>query len=133
MNIECAFLGVLGRDAERRTPKPGRPYLLLNVRVGEGDGVQWVSVLTFDPQAIDAADKLMKGALACTARERSASTNGKLRMALCGRAFRLCPSNTRLAQIGRQKVKSADDKILRAAAERLNEIADMRDGAGRRA
>jgi single-stranded DNA-binding protein len=62
MSIEVAFFGVLGRDAELKTSKAGRQYARLNVRVGEGDGAQWISVMSFDEKAIEAADKMMKGA-----------------------------------------------------------------------
>ena len=128
--IEAAFFGSLGRDAEQRASKPGRPYLLLNVRVGEGDGAQWVSVLTFDPQAIEAADKLVKGArVYCEGTLRLnewQGQDGAVRQGLSIMSF-----HTRLSQIGRQKAKHADDKIIRTAAERLNEIADMRDDVGR--
>jgi single-stranded DNA-binding protein len=60
--IEAAFFGALGRDAEAKTSKAGKAYLRLNVRVGDGDTAQWVSVMAFDQNAIDAADKLLKGA-----------------------------------------------------------------------
>jgi single-stranded DNA-binding protein len=60
--IEAAFFGALGRDAEAKTSKAGKAYLRLNVRVGDGDGAQWVSVMAFDQNAIDAADKMVKGA-----------------------------------------------------------------------
>jgi len=60
--IEAAFFGSLGRDAEQKTSKAGKPYLRINVRVGDGDGAQWVSVMAFDEAAIEAADKLVKGA-----------------------------------------------------------------------
>ena len=60
MNIECSFLGVLVRDAEQRTSKSGRPYLLLNVRVDEGHAVQWVNVRCFDKDAVEIADEFVK-------------------------------------------------------------------------
>jgi single-strand DNA-binding protein len=62
MSIECAFFGSLGRDAEAKTSRSGKPYLRLNVRVGDGDDAQWISVMAFDEKAIEAADKLVKGA-----------------------------------------------------------------------
>jgi hypothetical protein len=55
--IEPAFLGSLDRDAEVRTGKTGKAYLRLNVRVGDGDAAQWVSVLAFDAKAVEQADK----------------------------------------------------------------------------
>jgi single-stranded DNA-binding protein len=61
--IECAFVGVLGRDAESRTSKAGKPYLKLNCRVGDGDGGQWVSIMLFGELAQDLTSRAMlKGA-----------------------------------------------------------------------
>jgi len=62
MSIECAFFGTLGRDSERKTSKSGKAYVRLNLKVGEGDDGQWVSVMSFDPDAIAVADRLVKGA-----------------------------------------------------------------------
>ena len=61
MTIEVAAFGTLGRDAERKTSKNGRPYLRLNVACGEGDATQWVSATVFDERAIAVTDKLVKG------------------------------------------------------------------------
>jgi hypothetical protein len=55
-NIECAFFGVLGRDGEAKTSKAGKPYLRLNMRVGDGESAVWVGVMAFDTKAIEAAD-----------------------------------------------------------------------------
>jgi single-strand DNA-binding protein len=62
MSIECAFFGTLGRDGESKTSKTGKPYLRLNIRVGDGDSAQWVNATMFDPSAIAEANKLVKGA-----------------------------------------------------------------------
>jgi single-stranded DNA-binding protein len=62
MSIEAAFFGVLGRDAEEKTSKAGKPYLRLNVRVGDGNGAQWISVMCFDDKAFEVADEMLKGA-----------------------------------------------------------------------
>jgi hypothetical protein len=43
--IECALFGTLGDDATVRTGNSGKPYLRVRVRVGEGDGGQWLSAL----------------------------------------------------------------------------------------
>jgi hypothetical protein len=59
--IEAAMFGVLGKDAERKTSGSGKSYLRLNLRVGDGDAAQWVSAMTFDPDAIAIADKMVKG------------------------------------------------------------------------
>lgn len=61
MSIECAFFGTLGRDAELKTSKSGKQYLRLNVRVGDGDGAQWVGVMVFGADAVELAPKLLKG------------------------------------------------------------------------
>jgi single-stranded DNA-binding protein len=60
LSIECAFLGVLQRDAESKTSKAGKPYVRFTTRVGEGDGVSWVSVMFFD--AVAEPEKFVKGA-----------------------------------------------------------------------
>jgi single-stranded DNA-binding protein len=62
MTIECAFFGSLGRDAEAKTSKGGKAYVRLNVRVGDGDTGQWITATVFDAEAIEVADKLVKGA-----------------------------------------------------------------------
>jgi single-stranded DNA-binding protein len=62
MTIECAFFGTLGRDCERKVSASGKRYLRLSVRIGDGDGAQWVSVLAFDPEAIEVVDQLVQGA-----------------------------------------------------------------------
>ena len=62
MSIEAAFFGSLGKNAEQKTSASGKRYLRLSVRVGDGDGAQWVSVLAFDPEAMGVADRLVQGA-----------------------------------------------------------------------
>jgi single-stranded DNA-binding protein len=62
MSIEAAFFGTLGRDAEAKTSKNGKPYLRFICRTGEGDAAQWISVMAFDERATDQADKFTKGA-----------------------------------------------------------------------
>jgi single-stranded DNA-binding protein len=62
VSIEAAFFGTLSRDAERKTSKGGKAYLRMNVRTGDGDAAQWVSVNCFDQAAIERADKFVKGA-----------------------------------------------------------------------
>jgi single-stranded DNA-binding protein len=53
--IECAFFGALTRDADHRTSKNGKPFTLLNVVVGDGDGRQFVSAIVFGEAAIKVA------------------------------------------------------------------------------
>jgi single-stranded DNA-binding protein len=62
MAIEAGFFGTLGCDAEAKTSKAGKPYLRLNIRVGDGDALQWVNCTSFDPDALAAAERLVKGA-----------------------------------------------------------------------
>jgi single-stranded DNA-binding protein len=58
--IEAALFGTLTRNADQRTSKNGKPFTLLNVVVGDGDGRQFVSVIVFGDAAIDVGD-LEKG------------------------------------------------------------------------
>jgi single-stranded DNA-binding protein len=62
MNIECAFFGVLGRDGKSKLSKSGKAYLRLGIRVGDGDGAQWVNTMAFDEKAIERAAEFIKGA-----------------------------------------------------------------------
>jgi single-strand DNA-binding protein len=103
--IECAFFGALGRDAERKTSQSGKPCLRLNVRVGDDDAAQWISVLAFDECAlVEVADKLVKGARVYV--EGRLSTNewtgqdGEKRLGLSVLSW-----HCRLAAIGRNKAK----------------------------
>jgi single-strand DNA-binding protein len=53
--IECALFGALTRDADSRTSKNGKPFTLLNIAVGDGEGRQFVSVIVFGETAADVA------------------------------------------------------------------------------
>ena len=79
--IECAFFGTLGRDGESKISKSDKPYMRLSIRVGDGDSVQWVSVMTFDAQAIAQAESLSK-AMPPTSKENCALTNGRRKTGL---------------------------------------------------
>jgi single-stranded DNA-binding protein len=108
--IETAMFGALGRDAENKVSKAGKPYLRLNVRVGDGDGVQWCSVMVFDQSAIDAADKFIKGARvyvegSLSVTEWSGQDGGKRH------GLSVMSWHCRLSQIGRNKPpRSARDE-----------------------
>jgi len=108
MSIEVAAFGTLGRDAEAKTSKAGKPYLRLNIRVGDGDGAQWVSVMAFDPEAVEAADKMVKGArvyVEGTLRlDEWTSQDGAKRHSLSVMSW-----HCRLAAIGRNKPKRQKD------------------------
>src|SRR5262249_13935954 len=100
--IECAFFGALGRDAERKESKSGKIYLRLNIRLGEGDSTQWVNVNTFDQDAIDKADRLVKGARVYIegrlTLDEWTGADGKERHGLSVMSF-----HCRLSEIGRNK------------------------------
>jgi len=106
--IEAAFFGALGRDAERKTSQAGRSYLRLNARVGDGDSVQWVSVMAFDEHALEAAEKFTKGARVYVEGRLSISewiaSDGAKRHGLSVMSW-----HCRLSQIGRNKSRSCGD------------------------
>jgi single-stranded DNA-binding protein len=62
MSIECALFGTLSRDADLKTSKKGKAYARMNVRVGDGDGAQWINVMVFGDDVQELAQKLVKGA-----------------------------------------------------------------------
>jgi single-stranded DNA-binding protein len=103
--IQAAFFGALGRDAEVKTSKSGTGYLRLTVRVGDGDAAQWVGVLAFDEDAIQAADRLLKGARVYVEGRLTLQSwtdhHGAARHGLSCMSW-----HTRLSQIGRNKQKS---------------------------
>jgi single-strand DNA-binding protein len=111
--IECAFFGALGRDAEPKTSSSGKAYLRLNVRVGDGDSAQWISVWAFDRDAIAAADKMLKGAKVYVEGKLSldewTAKDGTKRHGISVMSF-----HCRLAQIGRNRPKR--ENPTRAAA-----------------
>jgi single-stranded DNA-binding protein len=102
MTIEAAFFGTLCRDAESKTSKTGKPYLRLNVCVGDSEAAQWVSVMAFDKEAIAAADKFVKGARCYVEGKLSldewTGQDGAKRTGLSRSSW-----HCRLAQIGRNK------------------------------
>lgn len=116
MSIEAAFFGVLGRDAELKTSQAGKAYLRLNVRVGDGDSAQWVSVLSFDERALEVADKLVAGAkVYCEGRlttDEWTGQDGEKRFGLSVMSW-----HTRLAQIGRQKARRERTEASVAAGQ----------------
>jgi single-stranded DNA-binding protein len=124
--IECAFFGVLGRDAEAKTSKAGKHYLRLNVRVGEGDGASWVSVLAFDAHATEAAAKFVKGARATPKAQfgsrKWTAQDGTKRQCLSCMSW-----HCRLAEIGRNKParpRKPEDKANAAAPPGRNNFHD---------
>jgi single-stranded DNA-binding protein len=104
MSIEAALFGTLGRDAERKTSKNGKPYLRLNIASGEGDATQWVSATVFDERAIAVADGFVKGARVYLEGKLSlnewTASDGTTRTGLSVLSW-----HCRLSQIGRAKAK----------------------------
>jgi single-strand DNA-binding protein len=103
--IEAAFFGALGRDAELKTSKAGKKYLRLNVRVGNGDGAQWVGVMVFGDEAEELAPKLLKGCrVYCEGKlslDEWTAQDGSKRHGLNVMSF-----HCRLSAIGRNRPKS---------------------------
>jgi single-stranded DNA-binding protein len=97
-------MDALGRDAEAKVSKTsGKPYLRLNVRVCDGDDAQWVQVNSFDPNAIEAIDRLVKGARVYVRLDKWTGQDGTERQGLsCMARF------TRLPAIGRNKPQKQD-------------------------
>jgi single-stranded DNA-binding protein len=100
--IECAFVGTLGQPADLRQSKAGKPWCSLNVRIGEGDGLQWLRVAVFGEMA-EAVATLDKGASVYVEGSLTLRTwqtdAGEQRSGLNVAASRIEP----LAQIGRRR------------------------------
>ena len=109
MAIEAAFFGTLGRDGELKTSKTGKPYLRLNMRVGDGETAQWVGVMAFDESALEAAEKFVKGARVYVEGKLSVSEwtgqDGALRHGLSALSW-----HCRLAEIGRAKPRQEEGR-----------------------
>jgi single-strand DNA-binding protein len=109
MSIEAAFFGTLGRDAETKTSKTGKTYLRLNIRTGDGDTALWVNTMIFDPEAIAAADRMLKGAKVYVEGRLSldewTGSDGTKRSGLSCMSF-----HCRLSQIGRNNPKRKSDR-----------------------
>jgi single-stranded DNA-binding protein len=100
--VQAAFFGLLGKDAEAKTSTKGKRYLRFNVRVGDGEGAQWLNVTCFDGSAIEAADKFTKGsAVYCEGRltlDRWTGQDGAERHGLSCMSW-----HSRLSEIGRNR------------------------------
>ena len=121
-SIEAALFGTLGRDAELKTSKNGKPYLRLNIACGEGDATQWVAATVFDERAIAAADRLIKGARVYLEGKLSlnewTASDGTPRTGLSVLSW-----HCRLSQIGRKKLLDQKQK------QRDSESGGANDGA----
>jgi single-stranded DNA-binding protein len=105
MAFEVAYQATLTRAAEVKTSSAGKPYLRLTaLRIGDGDKVQWINAIAFDPDAIATADKFVKGARVYIegrlTLDKWKAADGSERSGLSCVAF-----HCRLAQIGRNRVK----------------------------
>jgi single-stranded DNA-binding protein len=123
MSIEAALFGTLGRDAERKTSKNGKPYLRLNVACGEGDATQWVSAIVFDDRAIAVADGFVKGAPVYLEGKLSlnewTASDGTTRTGLSVLSW-----HCRLSQIGRAKSKLEKPKPAPQSAGDADDFSD---------
>jgi single-stranded DNA-binding protein len=123
--IECAFVGVLGRDAEVRTSAKGRQHLKMNVRCAEGDDAQWVSTLSFDEQAIQQACAFLKGCKIYIEGRISMNEwqdqSGAKRFGLAAIA-----NHSRLVAIGRHRPRDQGDNGYRQAAARWQRGDDVK-------
>ena len=132
MSIEAALFGTLGRDAEPKISKTGKPYLRLNLACGEGDATQWVAATVFDERAIAAADRLIKGARVYLEGKLSlndwTASDGTTRTGLSVMSW-----HCRLSQIGRAKAKLEKPQPAPAGAAFDDEIPfGARSGADER-
>jgi single-strand DNA-binding protein len=107
MTVECALLGTIARDVEKRTSKSGREYLKFSVRVGDGDTAQFVSVMLFGDDVAELAGKLSKGSRIYVEGSLRLDTweqqDGTKRSGLNVMSW-----HTRLSEIGKNKPKRND-------------------------
>jgi hypothetical protein len=114
MTIECAFTGVLGRDGELKTSGKGKSYLKLNLRVAEADDAQWVSAISFDPDAVPQAGTfVIEDRIAMN---EWTGQDGAKRFGLAAIA-----NFSRLVAIGRHRPRDHDNGHRQAAARRRDD------------
>jgi single-stranded DNA-binding protein len=104
MTIECAFFGTVGRDAEAKTSKNGKPYLRFSARDGDGDQGQWISVMYFGDDAAELGTKILKDTRVYVEGRLQLNTwdqDGRTRAGLTVMSF-----HCRIPAIGRNKSKS---------------------------
>jgi single-stranded DNA-binding protein len=113
MTTECAFIGVLGRDAEVKTSAKGKSFSRLNVRTGEVEDAQWVAVTSFDQEAIRQASSFTKGSkIYVEGRLQLNSWTGEGGVPRTGLA--VFANHTRSISIGRQKAGDGDNGYHRS-------------------
>jgi single-stranded DNA-binding protein len=115
--IETAFFATVGRDAEFKTSKAGKPYLRFSVRDGEGDAAQWISIMYFGADAAETAPKMQKGVHVYVEGslrlDQWEQQDGTKRAGLSVMSF-----HCRVAAIGRNKPKrERTDKVATAARD----------------
>jgi len=59
--IACAFEGRLGRDAELKSTRAGRAFLVFSVIVGEDEEAVWLNVSAWSDHLTELAPSLTKG------------------------------------------------------------------------
>ena len=105
MSIETAFFGVVAKDAEPRVSSAGKPYMRINVRVGDGDSAQWILVTVFGDTVAALRGRAVKGAkLYCEGRltlENWQGKDGNARHGLAVAAWKCEPP-----QIGRNRQRA---------------------------
>jgi single-stranded DNA-binding protein len=123
MTIEIALLGTLGRDAERKTSKNGKPYLRLNVACSEGETTTWISAMVFDERAIENAAGFIKGSRCYVEGKLSlrewTTPDGTTRTGLSVLSW-----HCRLSQIGRAKAKLEKPKPAPQSAGDADDFSD---------
>jgi len=115
--IEAAFVGVVAVPPDLKTSKAGKTWCALLIRVGDGDGAQFVRVAAFQEMA-EIAAKLAKGSSVYVEGRLTLNQwtdqSGADRHGLNVAASLVHP----LAQIGRRKPKpSRDARPHRSAAD----------------
>jgi single-strand DNA-binding protein len=126
MTIEAAFFGSLGKDAELKTSATGKRYLRLSVRVGDGDGAQWVSALAFDPEAVEVVAKLVAGARVYV-EGRLELSEWTTREGAKRQGLNVMSWHCRLPHIGRNRPKKKPSEDPAPARERERAMDDLND------
>jgi single-strand DNA-binding protein len=67
-NIECAFIGRVGKEPELKTSSTGKAWAAFTCAVGSDDETQWVRVAVFGDRAEQLAGSLVKGDRVCEGR-----------------------------------------------------------------
>lgn len=109
------MFGVVAKDPEPRTSAAGKPYMRINLRVGDGDAAQWVLVTVFGAAVAELAGRAVRGAtLYCEGRlnlDRWTGQDGRERCGLSMAAWRC-----EVPKIGRDKPKRERSPRKPAAA-----------------